>query len=177
MAGAYRALHHLKSQGVIRAVGVGIGRTDVLVRFAREADIDCFLVAGRYTLLDQEGLAELLPLCVEKKIAVILGGVFNSGILANPRQPEARFNYQPANQDWRARAIRIDEICQRHNVPIKAAALQFPLAHPAVATLLCGATHAHEVTEIVDLLQLSVPRALWTDLITEGLLPPIAPTP
>ncbi len=177
MQGAYRALYRLKSQGVIRAVGVGIGRTDVLVRFARQADFDCFLVAGRYTLLDQEGLAELLPLCVEKKISVILGGVFNSGILANPRQPEARFNYQPAKQEWRARAVRIDEICQRYNIPIKAAALQFPLAHPAVATVLCGATYAHEVTEIADLLQLPIPRALWSDLMAEGLLPTTAPIP
>src|SRR5205823_3176935 len=136
--GAYRALDRLRAEGTIGAVGAGMNQAEMLVRFAREAEFDCFLVAGRYTLLDQSALAELLPLCLERGIAVILGGVYNSGILADPR-PGATYDYSVAPPELLERARRIAAVCERNNVPLKAAALQFPLAHPSVTSLLLGA--------------------------------------
>ena len=135
----------------------------MLVRFAREADFDCFLLAGRYTLLDRTGAAELLPLCVEKSIAIIAGGVFNSGILANPR-PGTTFNYQPAPPELVDRALRMQEICARHGVELKAAAIQFPLRHPAVASVLTGCRSVREVEENVRMFQAPIPSSLWDEL-------------
>ena len=177
MKGAYPALDKLRSEKVIRALGVGIGQTDVLKRFAHDANFDCFLVAGRYTLLDQLNSEELLSICQKSNISIVLGGVFNSGILADPYRRDAKFNYQPANQALVIKAQRIDTICQRHGIPLKAAALQFALAHPAVATILTGATFPHEIIENVRLLQIPIPAPLWSDLQREGLLSPFLPLP
>jgi D-threo-aldose 1-dehydrogenase len=145
-------------------------------RFAREADFDCFLLAGRYTLLDQRGLAELLPLCVEKRIGIIIGGVYNSGILVNP-VPGATFNYRPAETAWLERAQRLQAVCDRHQTPLTAAAIQFPLAHPAVATVLTGVRSVAELEENERMMRFPVPPALWQELKDEGLLPPDAPVP
>ena len=163
LAGAYRALDRLRAEGTIRAVGAGMNQAEMLVRFAREADFDCFLLAGRYTLLDRTGAAELLPLCVEKSIAIIAGGVFNSGILANPR-PGTTFNYQPAPPEIVDRALRMQEICARHGVELKAAAIQFPLRHPAVASVLTGCRSVREVEENVRMFQAPIPSSLWDEL-------------
>jgi len=163
LAGAYRALDRLRAEGTIRAVGAGMNQAQMLVRFAREADFDCFLLAGRYTLLDRTGAAELLPLCVEKSIAIIAGGVFNSGILANPR-PGTTFNYQPAPPELVDRALRMQEICARHGVELKAAAIQFPLRHPAVASVLTGCRSVREVEENVRMFQAPIPSSLWDEL-------------
>ena len=163
LAGAYRALDRLRAEGTIRAVGAGMNQAEMLVRFAREADFDCFLLAGRYTLLDRTGAAELLPLCVEKSIAIIAGGVFNSGILANPR-PGTAFNYQPAPPELVDRALRMQEICARHGVELKAAAIQFPLRHPAVASVLTGCRSVREVEENVRMFQAPIPSSLWDEL-------------
>ena len=130
---AFPALARLREEGVIRAIGAGMNQSAMLARFAREGDFDVFLLAGRYTLLDQDALDELLPLCVERRIAVMIGGVMNSGILADPR-PGGRFNYQAAPAAIVDRAQRLAAACARHGVPLKAAAVQFPLAHPAVAS-------------------------------------------
>ena len=176
LRGAYRALDRLRAEGTIRAVGAGMNQAPMLVRFAREADFDCFLVAGRYTLLDQSALPELLPLCRERGIAVILGGVFNSGILADPR-PGATYDYSLAAPELVERARRIADVCARHRVPLKAAALQFPLAHPAVTSLLLGARSVAELEENLALLRLELPGELWTDLHREQLLAAEAPTP
>ena len=165
LAGAYRALDRLRAEGTIRAVGAGMNQAEMLVRFAREADFDCFLLAGRYTLLDRTGAAELLPLCVEKSIAIIAGGVFNSGILANPR-PGTTFNYQQAPPELVDRALRMEEICARHGVELKAAAIQFPLRHPAVASVLTGCRSVREVEENVRMFQAPIPSALWDELDT-----------
>src|SRR6266508_1363856 len=135
--GAYPALDRLRTEGVVRAIGAGMNQAEMLARFAREGDFDVFLVAGRYTLLDQAALPELLSLCLEKGIAVVIGGVMNSGILADPR-PGAMFNYTPAPPELIERAQRIHAVCERHHVPLRAAAIQFPLAHPAVAALVAG---------------------------------------
>ena len=163
LAGAYRALDRLRAEGTIRAVGAGMNQAEMLVRFAREADFDCFLLAGRYTLLDRTGAAELLPLCVEKSIAIIAGGVFNSGILANPR-PGTTFNYQQAPPELVDRALRMQEICARHGVELKAAAIQFPLRHPAVASVLTGCRSVREVEENVRMFQAPIPSSLWDEL-------------
>jgi len=176
LAGAYRALDRLRGEGVIAAVGAGMNQAEMLARLARAADFDCFLVAGRYTLLDQDALRELFPLCLERGIAIVLGGVYNSGILADPR-PGAMFDYSPAPQQLVERAQRIDAVCRRHGVPLKAAALQFAIAHPAVTTLLLGARDAAELDENLELLRAPVPSELWDELRRERLVPEEAPTP
>jgi len=177
LAGAYPALDRLRAEGTIKAVGAGMNQAEMLARFAREADFDCFLLAGRYTLLDHDtALAELLPLCVERAIAIVIGGVYNSGILADPR-PGAPFNYEPAERRWLERAQRLKAVCDRHDVPLMAAAIQFPLAHPAVATVLTGVRTTAELDENVRMLRYPIPPALWQDLRAEGLLSEAAPTP
>jgi len=173
---AYRALDRLRSEGAISAVGAGMNQAEMLTRLAHVADFDCFLLAGRYTLLDQTGLRELLPLCQEKKIAIIAGGVYNSGILANPR-PGATFNYVPAPPDLIEKAQRLEAVCFRHRVPLKAAAIQFPLGHPAVAAVVTGSRSVAEVEENVRMFRHTIPAALWEELRAERLIPEAAPVP
>ena len=163
LSGAYRALDRMRSEGMIKAVGAGMNQAEMLARFAREADFDCFLLAGRYTLLDRIGLKELLPLCVEKGIAIIAGGVFNSGILADPR-PGATYNYTVAPPQLVERAAQLNAICKRRGVDLKAAAIQFPLRHPAVACVLTGCRSVAEVEENVRMFQTPVPDTLWDEL-------------
>ena len=176
LSGAYRALDELRADGVVGAIGAGMNQAQMLARFAREADFDCFLLAGRYTLLDQVGLDELLPLCLERGIAISVGGAFNSGILAGP-QPGATFNYAPAPAALVERARRIGEVCSRWGVPLKAAALQFPLGHPAVVSVLAGCRSLGELEENVRMFEHEVPAGLWAELKAEGLLPQAAPEP
>ena len=158
--GAFRALARLRGEGVVRAIGVGMNQTELLCRFAREADPDCFLVAGRYTLLDRSAADELLPLCEERGIAVIAGGVFNSGVLADGNT----YDYAPAPPEVLRRAAGMRAICARRNVPLAAAAVQFPLRHPAVACVLVGCRSAAEVEEDARLVDLELPQALWQEL-------------
>ena len=176
LSGAYPALDRLRSEGTIKAVGAGMNQAEMLVRFAREARFDCFLLAGRYTLLDQVGLKELLPLCVERGIAIIAGGVFNSGILADPK-PGTHYNYQTAPDELVQRAALIKAVCERHGVSLKAVAIQFPLGHPAVQTVLTGCRSVEELTENVEAFQASIPSVVWDDLKAEGLLAGIVPVP
>lgn len=173
---ALPALVRWRDEGVVGAIGVGMNQSKMLARFAREADIDCLLLAGRYTLLDQGGLTELLPLCHERHIAVIVGGVFNSGLLAD-LGPGARYDYAPAGDEVFERARRLAEVCAFHEVPLKAAALQFPLAHPAVACVLTGTRSTAELDENARLLAHDTPSALWAALREEGLLGDDVPTP
>jgi len=160
MAGSFGALRELRDEGVVRAIGVGSNQTAILCRFAREADPDCFLVAGRYTALDRGAAPELLPLCEERGIAVVAGGVFNSGVLAGGDT----FDYEAAPPDVLARVARLRETCARHGVPLPAAAVQFPLRHPAVSTALVGCRTPDEVAEDVRLSTLDLPAALWEEL-------------
>ena len=160
LGGAYRALEQLRSEGVVTAIGVGMNQSALLARFARESDVDCFLLAGRYTLLDRGALGELLPLCEERAIAVIAGGVFNSGILADGDT----FDYAPAPATVRKRVAELRDICARWHAPLAAAALQFPLRHPTVASVLVGCRSADEVEEDARLLGLELPAGLWTEL-------------
>ena len=160
IAGAYVALERLRSEGVVNAIGVGMNQTKLLARFARESDIDCLLVAGRYTLLDRSAADELLPLCHERGIAVIVGGIFNSGILANGET----YDYRPAPKSIRARVEELRRACERHATPLAAAAIQFPLRHPAVTTVLVGCRSAAEIAEDSTLLGCSIPAELWSEL-------------
>jgi len=176
IGGAYPALHRLREQGVIRAIGVGINQSEMLVRFARETEMDAFLIAGRYTLLDQGALADLLPVCVTRGISVLIGGVMNSGILADP-YPEAHFDYGPASPEVLDRARRLAATCERHDVPLRAAAMQFPLAHPAVAGLIAGVRRVEHLEEYPTFMRRSIPTGLWDDLRADGLIAAHAPTP
>jgi D-threo-aldose 1-dehydrogenase len=176
IGGAYPALHRLREQGTIRAIGAGMNQSAMLARFAREGDFDVFMLAGRYTILDQEALAELLPLCLEKGISILAAGVMNSGILADPA-PGGRFNYVPASTAIVDRARRLEASCARHGVPLKAAAVQFALAHPAVASVVAGVRRIEHIDEYPELFRTPIPAALWGDLRADGLIPPDAPTP
>jgi D-threo-aldose 1-dehydrogenase len=174
---AYPALARLRESGVVGAVGVGMNQAEMLTRFAREADFDCFLVAGRYTLIDQTALRELLPLCVKKNIAVFMGGTYNSGILATGAVAGAKFNYEDAPEKIMDKVRRVEQVCARHGVPLKAAAMQFPLAHPAVASIIMGCRAPEEVEENSRMLTSPIPADFWSELVHEGLLPEDAPLP
>lgn len=174
--GAFPALARLRDEGVVRAIGVGMNQAPMLARFAREGDFDVFLLANRYTLLEHEALDELLPLCVEQNIAVMIGGVMNSGVLADPRAG-SRFDYSTAPSEVVARAQRLAAVCERHGVSLKAAAVQFPLAHPAVVSVIAGVRSIEHLDEYVDLFRAEIPAALWDELRADGLIPDEAPTP
>jgi D-threo-aldose 1-dehydrogenase len=173
---AFPALAELRDQGVVGAIGAGMNQAEMLTRFVRDLDLDVVLVAGRYSLLDQRALAELLPTCAARGTAVVVGGVFNSGLLADPR-PGATFDYAPAAPELVERALRLAEVCARHGVPLRAAALAFPFGHPAVASVLVGARSAAEVEDAVACFERPVPAALWAELVATGLLPEHVPVP
>jgi D-threo-aldose 1-dehydrogenase len=175
--GAFPALAKLRREGVIQAVGAGMNQAEMLARFAREADFDCFLLAGRYTLIDHTGLKELLPLCVEKGISIIIGGPYNSGVLASGAKPGAKFNYADAPEEVLQKVRQVETVCERHQVPMKAAALQFTLAHPAVASVIPGARSVQELEENFRLASYPIPEDFWTDLRKSRLIPDEAPTP
>jgi D-threo-aldose 1-dehydrogenase len=172
--GACEAVCALRDEGLIGAAGVGMN--EPLVPFVRETGVDCILLAGRYTLLDQSSLTEFLPLCAERGVAVIVGGVFNSGILADPG-PGAMFDYESAMPGVVERAQRLKAVCSRHAVPLAAAALRFPFGHQAVAAVLAGSRSVRELEANVRLFEHDVPAALWAELKAEALLPEDAPPP
>jgi D-threo-aldose 1-dehydrogenase len=174
--GAFPALIELRQQGVISAVGAGMNQTAALETFARETDPDVFLLAGRYTLLEQGALDTFLPLCEQRGIAVVAGGTYNSGLLADP-SPGTHYNYLPAPPPLLERARQLQAVCARHGVPLKAAAIQFPIAHPAVAAVLTGARRDGELDENCALFDLPIPAELWQDLRAQGLLDERAPVP
>ncbi|MEU1005897.1 aldo/keto reductase [Streptomyces tibetensis] len=173
---AYPALERLRDEGVIGAIGVGMNQCALPARFLRETDIDVVLLAGRYTLLEQQGLAEMLPEAAARGRSVVIGGVFNSGLLIAP-EPGAMYDYAPAPQPVLDRALRLKAVAERHGVPLRSAALHFPYGHPAVASVLTGARFVDEVRDTVEQLRHPVPAALWDDLRAEGLLAPDTPTP
>jgi D-threo-aldose 1-dehydrogenase len=168
---AYPALEELRGEGVVRAIGAGMNQSAMLADFARDTDVDVLLLAGRYTLLEQDALDDLLPVCEARGVAVVAAGVFNSGLLAHERVPDdATYNYAPAPAELIGRARAIAAVCERHGVSLPAAALAFPARHPAVASVLVGARHGEEVDRNADLLGTPVPEELWRELKTEGLL-------
>lgn len=175
--GAYPALDALRSQGVIRAVSAGMNQWEMLARFAREGDFDCFLLAGRYSLLDQSALDELLPLCLEKNIGIMAGGTYNSGILAKGAKPGATYNYGEAPQDIMQKAQAIEAVAARHSVDVKAAASQFVFAHPAITCIIPGTRQPARVEENYNLLTKEIPHAFWEELRSESLVHEAAPLP
>ena len=177
MDGAYRALEKLRAAGAVKAIGVGVNEAQMCERFARAGDFDTMLLAGRYSLLEQPALTSFMPLALEKGIGLMPGGVFNSGILATGPVAGAKYNYQPAPPEILARVAAIEAICARHGVPLRRAALQFPLGHPAVASLVMGAVKPEEVADQVTELSAPIPAALWTELKAEGLLGADVPVP
>ena len=166
VAGALPALVSLRTEGRIGAVSVGMNQAPMLADFVRTGMVDCVLLAGRYTLIDQRGLDELLPLCADRGVSVIAAGVFNSGLLAGG----STFDYGPVPAEVRARADAVRAVCDRHGVPLRAAALQFPLRHPVIASVLVGLRSPAEVLDALEMLAYEVPDELWHDLETAGLI-------
>ena len=177
MREAFPALIELREQGLVTAIGAGMNQWEMELRFARELPLDCFLLAGRYTLLEQRALAEFLPYCDANGISVIAGGPYNSGILASDLGDAASYNYRAAPPEMLDRARAIKTVCDRYEVPLKAAALQFILAHPAIAAVIPGAASVAEVEENARMVETPIPGALWAELKDAGLLNPSAPTP
>jgi D-threo-aldose 1-dehydrogenase len=177
MDSGYRALDELRKAGVIGAIGVGINESDTSLRFIQAGDFDCMLLAGRYTLLEQGGLAEFLPECVKRNVSVILGGPYNSGILTGGVKAGATHDYVPAAAPLIEKAQKIEAVCKRHGVELGAAAMQFPLFHPAMAAVIPGALAVREVKENVARIGTKIPADLWSELKREKLLDPSAPTP
>jgi D-threo-aldose 1-dehydrogenase len=164
---AYPALEQLRAQGVVRAIGVGMNQAAMLTRFVTDTDIDVVLEAGRYTLLDQSAADSLLPAALERGIAVIAAGVFNSGVLAAPRA-DAHYDYRAVPAATLAQAIALEGTSERFGVPLRAAAARFPLRHPAVASVLIGARSAAEITDALRLHAIELPRGLWDALAATG---------
>jgi D-threo-aldose 1-dehydrogenase len=170
MEGAYKALDELRSQGVIDAIGVGMNQWRMLVDFAHAGDFDYFLLAGRYTLLQYDAAQTLMPICAEKGISVIIGGPYCSGILATGAVDGAYFNYVPATPEILAKVRRIEEVCATFGISLRAAALQFPLAHPAVASVIPGARSADELEQNLAALNEPIPANFWEALKAEHLI-------
>ena len=172
------ALQQLKREGLVRAIGLGTNDVAVVLQVLRQADLDVLMLAGRYSLLDHSALPELLPQCRARVVRIALGGVFNSGILATgTRGGVATFNYAPAARDWVERTAQIEALCQVHGLPLRAAALQFPLAHPAVEIVMVGARSVAEWADAQAMLQHPIAPEFWATLRAQGLIPPEAPTP
>lgn len=177
MEGAYVALDKLRAERVVKGIGIGVNEAEMCVRFAKAGTFDTMLLAGRYSLLEQPALAEFLPLAQAQGIGVMLGGVFNSGILATGAVAGAKYNYKDAPPDVMQKVAAIARVCRAHGTGLPTAALHFALGHPAVASLVLGAQTPQEVERNVVALSSPVPAALWRDLKAEGLLDQHAPVP
>ncbi len=175
--GGYRALSELREAGKISAIGAGVNTWQICERLLGEADFDGFLLAGRYTLLEQAPLDSFLPLCLKRDVGIILGGPYNSGILATGAVEGARYDYAPATEEILQRVRKLDDVCAAYDTPLIAAALQFPLGHDAVKSVIPGASSPEEVRQNVAIFETCIPQALWSDLKAEGLIRADAPTP
>jgi D-threo-aldose 1-dehydrogenase len=160
---AFPELVRLRDEGLVKSIGVGTNRSETVVRFVREADVDCVLLANRITLLDRSAENEALPLCAERNVAVVAGGVFNSGVLASPRAATT-FEYAPVPDEIRARAIELEQICRRFGASLAAAAVQFPFRHPAVTSVVVGVRSVAELDENIAAFNASLPAELWDEL-------------
>ena len=177
MEGGYRAMRELRDEGAVRAIGAGVNEAAACQDLAEQGDFDCFLLAGRYTLLEQDSLDSFLPLCERRGIGLITGGAYNTGILATGATPGAYYNYKPAPPEIMERVRRIEQVCVRHGVRLPSAALQFPLGHPAIATVIPGTRSPAEVEQNLAIFAPDVPADFWAELKHEGLLREDAPTP
>ncbi len=174
--GAFKALQELKDAKQVAAIGAGVNEWEVCETLLAEGDFDCFLLAGRYTLLEQEPLNSFFPLCEKRDVGIILGGAYNSGILATGPVEGALYQYAPASEEILEHTRCIQAVCEAHNVSLPQAALQFTLLHPVVKVLIPGAKSPQEVAMNMRLFDVEVPQALWSDLKSEGLLRSDAPT-
>ena len=177
--GGLKALQRLREEHAVAAIGLGVNEIDICLDLTDRAELDVLLLAGRYTLLEQGAIDELLPKCTAGRISLIVGGPFNSGILATGASAKAppRYNYGPAPDAVRERVLKLESLCASHGVPLPAAALQFPLAHPAVAAVIPGFASAEEVRAGVAHFRMPIPADLWADLKRESLIDPRAPVP
>ena len=171
MQGAFRALRKLREQGLIKVLGAAMNQVEMLIRFAREGGFDCFLLALRHTLLEHWAFKELLPLCTEKKISLIIGAPYSSGILATGATPGAKYCYLDPPQEVLEKVRQIEAVCQDYSVPLKAAALQFTLCHPAVASVIPGCGSVAEVEDNFRMLRYSIPSEFWGELQRRKLVP------
>jgi D-threo-aldose 1-dehydrogenase len=173
-------LGRLRREGLLRHIGIAVSHWQTCFAVLQEADLDCLLLAGRYTLLDHSALPDLLPLCEARGVRIALGGAFNSGILATGVSDAVRplrFNYEDAPPDLIARVAAIERVCEHHDVPLRAAALQFPLAHPAIEIVLAGVKSTGHWADAMAKIQHPIPAEFWQTLRRERLIPDAAPTP
>lgn len=177
MDGCYKALARLRDEKVVKAIGVGVNEWQVCHEALKQRDFDCFLLAGRYTLLEQDALDGFLPLCEERGAAVVVGGGFNSGILATGAKPGAKYNYAPAPAEIMDRVSKIEDVCVEYNVPLAAAALQFVVAHPAIPAFCAGTRTVEQLDQNLAWFQHAIPAEFWAALKTKGLLRDDAPVP
>jgi D-threo-aldose 1-dehydrogenase len=178
LAAGYPALEELRDEGVVAAIGAGMNQAPMLSELARNTDVDLLMLAGRYTLLEQGALDDLLPVCERRGIGVVVAGVFNSGLLARENVPEdATYNYARAPADVLDRARRIAGVCERHGTTLPEAAIAFPLGHPAVVSVCVGARSPTQVRRNARLLGAEIPQDLWDELRDTGLLRAQAPVP
>lgn len=168
--GALPAMRDLREEGVVGAIGLGVNEWQVCTRVLAEIDLDCVLLAGRFTLLEQEPLDEMLPDCVERQVSVVIGGPYNSGLLTNVTRRRATYDYKPVPDHLWQRMLDIRDVCDAHGVDIRAAALQYPLRHPAVAAVIPGVWSLDEVAANRELVAVDIPEALWADLAAGGLV-------
>ena len=177
MDGCWRALEKLRDEHVVKAIGIGVNEWEVCYEALKQRDFDGFLLAGRYTLLEQEALNGFLPLCQERGAAVLVGGGFNSGILATGARPGAKYNYSPAPAAVMAKVARIEKVCAEYRVPLPAAALQFVTAHPAIPSFIAGTRSVEQLKQNLEWFSHPIPAAFWIELKRQGLLRDDAPTP
>jgi len=175
LASGYRAMESLRDQGVVKAIGAGVNEWEVCQTLAERGDFDLFLLAGRYTLLEQEALESFLPLCETRGIGIVIGGPYNSGILASGPKPGAFYDYEPAPDTIVERVRRIAEVCNSHGIALVDAAFRFPLLHPCTVSVIPGGQRVEEIERNLRAAQAFVPSALWSDLKAEGLMRPDAP--
>ncbi len=175
MEGSFPALDELRREGVITSYGAGMNQTAMLADFVQNTDLDVVMCAGRFTLLEQGGLDDLLPAAAARDVSIVAAAVFNSGLLARDRPPvDATYNYVQAPPELLARVNAIADVCEAHGVPLPAAALQFPLGQPTVATVCTGARSAEQVRHNAELFDVPIPDALWNDLADAALIDPAA---
>lgn len=178
LSGGYRAMQTLRTEGRVRALGIGVNECEVCLALLPECEMDCVLLAGRYTLLEQGALNELFELCARRHVSLIVGGPFNSGILAaSPGARDAHYNYETPPRDVVERVQRLQQVCSSFAVPVGAAALQFPLAHPQVSSVIAGCSSVEEVRQAKEWMAWPIPAELWHSLKDANLLHPDAPVP
>jgi D-threo-aldose 1-dehydrogenase len=177
MNGCWKALEKLRSEGLVKAIGVGVNEWEVCYEALKRRDFDCFLLAGRYTLLEQDALNGFLPLCEERGVAITVGGGFNSGILATGAKPGAKYNYAPAPEAIMSKVAKIEKVCTEFSVPLPAAALQFVVAHPAIPTFIAGTRTDVQLKQNLSWFSHPIPKEFWAELKRQGLLREDAPTP